>query len=54
MSYKYKVSEHLLLLWIGIWIHPSTLTIANVDPIFVELAESLGDGDVQTMPLRYG
>ena len=34
MSYIYKVSEHLLLLWISIWIHLSTLTIANIDPQF--------------------
>jgi hypothetical protein len=34
MTYIYKVFEYLLLLWIGIctWMHPSTLTIADVHP----------------------
>jgi hypothetical protein len=34
MSYIYKVFGYLLLLWIGIciWMHPSTLTIADVHP----------------------
>ena len=26
MAYIYKVFEHLLLLWISIWMHPSILT----------------------------
>ena len=34
MTYIYKVFEYLLLLWIDIciWMHPSTLTIADVHP----------------------
>jgi hypothetical protein len=32
ISYIYKISEHLLLLWIGIKMHPSTLAIADVHP----------------------
>ena len=32
MSNIYKVFEHLLLLWIGIWMHPHTLAIADVHP----------------------
>jgi hypothetical protein len=56
MSYKYKVSEHLLLLWIGIWMHPHTITtIANVTPDFGEKnVFLLGDDYVQTMLLHYG
>jgi hypothetical protein len=35
MSNIYKVFEHLLLLWMGIWMDaPSQLTIANGDPQF--------------------
>ena len=34
MTYIYKVFEYLLQLWIGIciWMHSSTLTIADVHP----------------------
>ena len=55
MSYLYKVFEHLqLLLWMGIWLHTHTVTTTDVSPDLGELAESLGDVSVQTIPLRNG
>jgi len=51
--YTYKVFEHLLLLWIGIWMHSHThtATITSLSPDLGELVEILGDGHVQKMPL---
>jgi hypothetical protein len=56
MSYLYEVFEHLQLLCIDIWmhIHFVTTTDTDVSPDLGELAESLGDVSVQTIPLCNG
>ena len=54
MSYKYEVFDHLLLLGMGIWLHTHSVKITDISPDLGELAESLGDASVQTMPLRNG
>ena len=56
MSYLYEVFEHLQLLCIDIyiWMHIHSVTTTDVSPDLGELAESLGDASVQTMPLRNG
>ena len=54
MSYKYEVFEHHQLLGMGIWQHTHSVIITDVSPVLGELAESLGDASVQTMPLRNG
>ena len=54
MSYKYEVFEHLQLLCIDIWLHTHSVIITDVSPDLGELAESLGDVSVQTIPLRNG
>jgi hypothetical protein len=53
MSYLYEVFEHLQLLCIDIWLHTHFVTNADVSPDLGELAESLGDVSVQTIPLSY-
>ena len=52
MSYLYEVFEHLQLLCIDIWMHIHFVTTTDVSPDLGELAESLGDVSVQTIPLR--
>ena len=54
MSYLYEVFEHLQLLGMGIWMHIHSVTTTDVSPDLGELAESLGDVSVQTIPLRNG
>ena len=54
MSYKYEVFEHHQMLGMGIWLHTHSIIITDVSPDLGELAESLGDASVQTIPLRYG
>ena len=54
MSYLYEVFEHLQLLWMGIWMHIHSVTTTDVSPDLGELAESLGDVSVQTIPLHNG
>jgi hypothetical protein len=51
MSYLYEVFEHLQLLCIDIWLHIHYVTTTDVSPDLGELAESLGDVSVQTIPL---
>ena len=53
MSYLYEVFEHLKLLVMGIWMHIHSVIITDISPDLGELAESLGDASVQTIPLRY-
>jgi len=53
MSYLYEVFEHLQLLCIDMWIHIHSVITTDVSPNLGELAESLGDASVQTIPLRY-
>ena len=54
MSYKYEVFDHLQLLGMGIWLHSHSVKITDISPDMGELAESLGDASVLTMPLRNG
>ena len=54
MSYLYKVFEHLQLLCVDIWLNTHSVIITDVSPDLGELAESLGDVSVQTIPLRNG
>ena len=54
MLYIKKVFEHLLLWWMGIWMHIHSITIINVAPDLGELAEVLGGVCVQMMHLHYG
>jgi hypothetical protein len=49
----YEVFEHLLRLWMGIWLHIHTITTTDVSPDLWELAEILPDASVQTMPLCF-
>jgi hypothetical protein len=53
MSYLYEVFEHLKLLVMGIWMHIHSVIITDISPGLGELAESIGDTSVQTIPLRY-
>ena len=52
MLYLYEVFEHLKLLCIDIWMH--THSVTTVSPDLGELAKSLGDVSVQTIPLCNG
>ncbi len=54
MSYTYEVFEHLLRLWMDIWLHTHINTITDVSPDLWELVEILSDASVQTMPLYFG
>jgi hypothetical protein len=54
MSYKYEVFDHLQLVRIDIWLHTHSDIITDISPDLGELAESLGDASVQTMPLCNG
>ena len=54
ISYLYEVFEHLQLLRMGLCLHTHTVTTTDVSPDLGELAESLGDARVQTIPLRNG
>ncbi len=54
ISYLYEVLEHLQLMCIDIWMHIHSVTITDTSPDLGELAESLGDVSVQTIPLRNG
>jgi hypothetical protein len=51
MSYLYEVFEHLQLLCIDILMPIHSVTTTDVSPDLEELAESLGDVSVQTIPL---
>ncbi len=48
------VSEHLLRLWMGIWLHIHTVTITSAAQDLWKLAEILPDASVQTMPPHFG
>ena len=53
MPYLYVVFEHLQLLCKGIRMHIHSVTTTDVSPDLGEVAESLGDARVQTIPIRY-
>jgi hypothetical protein len=52
MAYLYEVFEHLQLLCIDVRMHIHSITSTDVSPDLGELAESLGDVGVQTIPLH--
>jgi hypothetical protein len=54
MSYLYEVFEHLQLLCIDIWMHIHNVATTDDSPDLGELAESLGDESVQTIPHHNG
>jgi hypothetical protein len=54
MPYLYEVFEHLQLLCINIWMHIHSVTTTEDSPDLGEVAKSLGDARVQTIPLRNG
>ncbi len=54
MWYIYKRFEHLLRLWMGIWLHTHTVTITDASPDLGKFAEILPDASVQTIPLHFG
>ncbi len=54
MTYIYEVFEHLLRLWMGIWLNTYTITTTYASPDLGKLAEILPDASVQTMPLCFG
>jgi hypothetical protein len=49
MRYIYEVFEHLLRLWMGIWLPSHTVTDTDTSPDLGQLAEILPDASVQTM-----
>ncbi len=53
ISYIYEVFEHLLRMWMGIWLLIHTITRTYATPDLWELAEILPNANVQTMPLRF-
>ncbi len=54
MSYLYEVFEHLQLMCIDIWMLIHSVTTTDVSPDLGELAKSIGDVSVQTIPLCNG
>jgi hypothetical protein len=54
MSYIYEVFEHLLRLWMGIWLHTRPIITTDASSDLRELAEVLPDASVQTIPLCFG
>jgi hypothetical protein len=54
MLYLYEVFEHLLRLWMGLWIHTHTITTTDASPDLWKMAEILPDASMQTMPLHFG
>ena len=53
MSCMYQVFEHLLRLWMGIWLHTHTITTTDASPDLGKLAEILPDASLETMPLHF-
>ncbi len=53
MPYIYEVFEHLLRLWMGIWLHIHIITNTDISPDLGMFAEILPDASVQTMPLCF-
>ncbi len=51
--YEYERFEHLLRLWMGIWLHTHTVTTTYTSPDLWELGEIPPDASVQTMPLCF-
>ncbi len=53
MSYVYETFEHLLRLWMGIWLYIYTVTTKATSPDLWALTEILLDASVQTMPICF-
>jgi hypothetical protein len=54
MAYIYDSFEHLLRLWMGIWLPTHIVTSTDASPDFRELSEILPDAGVQTIPPHFG
>ncbi len=54
MSYLCKKFEHLLRLWMGIWLHSQTFITTETSPELGKFAEILPDASEQTMPIHIG
>ncbi len=53
MPYLYEVFEHLLRMWMGIWLHTHTITTTDASPDLGKMDEIQSDASVQTMPLCF-
>ncbi len=53
LEYLYEVLEHLVRLWMGIWLLTLTFTDTDASTDLWELGEILPDASVQTMPLCF-
>jgi hypothetical protein len=53
MAYLFEVFEHLLRLWMGIWLHNHTVTTRDASPDLGNMAETLTDASVQTITLGF-
>ncbi len=54
MSCIYEVFEHVLGLWMRIWLHTHIDFNTDTSPDLGKLAEIRSDASVQTMPLHFG
>ncbi len=54
MAYIYERYEHLLRMWMDIWLPINIDTTTDTSPDVLKLAEILPDTSVQTMPLCFG
>ena len=52
MPYAYKVVLHIDMLWMGIWVHPYTVTFVQVGVDFRKIYVGLGPSDVVRSWLR--
>ncbi len=52
ISYVYKVFEHLDELWMGVWVHPYTVTLVQVGVDFWKIYVGPGPSDVVRSWLR--
>ncbi len=53
MTYIWEKFEHLLGLWMSIWLHIHIVTTTDTSLDLWELPEILSDANVQTMPLCF-
>jgi hypothetical protein len=54
MTYLYAMFEHLLRLWIDIWLHIPIIITTDTSQDLGKLAEILPYASVQIMPLHFG
>jgi hypothetical protein len=52
-AYLDEEFEHILRLWMGIWLHTHINTTTDASPDLGNLATNLPDVGVQNMPLRF-